>query len=207
MTLDLSALEALKDARPRKKSTTREWSPLTLDTLHPGTYLAADPSVTAFGLTLFEVSPEHRYAVHFAQSKEIPQTEHTSHEDLLQRVKSLEEWLHAYVAHWVNGTDWGHVRAVHEAPPMGRGKLIKPEISLLTSNVWRNATWGIERLPMVRRQDHAWLLCGNANAKTKKEYHTPLRALFPQIRGSELITNEATRDALSVAIFAAHRGY
>lgn len=207
MTLDLSALQAIKDRKPKRKSTAREWSPLQLDSLHAGTYLAADPSLTAFGLVLFEVTPEHECAVHLAQKKEIPQTEHTSHEDLLQRVKSLEEWLYAYVAQWVKSSDWGHVRAVHEAPPMGRGKLVKPEISLMTSYAWRNATWGIERLPMVRRQNHAWLLCGDGSVKDKRVYHAPLKELLSQVRGGEQITNEATRDAMSVALFAAHRGY
>lgn len=207
MTIDLSGLEALKDKKPKRKSTAREWAPLQLDSLHAGTYLAADPSLTAFGLVLFEVTPEHECAVHFAQKYGVEPTEVDGWEDLLRRVKSLEDWLYAYVAQWIKATDWGHVRVVHESPPIGHLKNSKFEISLMTSYAWRNATWGIERLPMVRRQDHAWLLCGNGNVKSKSAYHAPLRALLPQIRGGELITNEATRDALSVALYAAHRGF
>jgi len=59
-------------------------------------------------------------------------------------------------------------------------------------------------LPMMRRQDHCKLVCGNANAD-KRAHHAALKLLFPHIAGSELVTNEATRDALSVALATAQR--
>jgi hypothetical protein len=94
---------------------------------------------------------------------------------------------------------------VHESPPIGHGKLVNREIPLLASREYRRAAGGFPILPMIRRQDHAKLICGNSSA-SKKEHHAALRVYFPAIDGSETVTNEATRDALSVALAAAIRG-
>lgn len=205
MTLDLSGLENFAAKRPVKVKP--EWAPLLLEDLHPGTYLACDQSLRACGVVLFEVFADRdRWSVHMAQKFAVEPTEVTGWEDILRRVATLEVRLRFYVDQWIHAADWGEVRAVHEAPPIGHGKLSNPEISLITAYAYRRATEGLVMLPMVRRQDHARLICGKSDA-SKTEHHRALRALFVRITGSELVTNEATRDALSVALMAAKRGF
>lgn len=208
MTLDLSGLEALKNKRAAKSKP--EWSPLELSSLRTGTYLAADPSLTAFGLVLFEVDAEHRCAVHmtakFTTEAPLP-GDPQGHEDTLRRARQIYNALNAWLGEWVWPHDWGNVKAVHEAPPMGNLKHSKFEYSLITGFAFRQAVFPTELLPMVRRQDHARLICGNPDA-TKPFHHAALKDLFDEIRGAdELVTNEAHRDALSVALAAAKRGF
>jgi len=203
MTLDLSGLEKLKAKRPPKKKP--EWQPLDLNTLHAGTYLAADQSISAFGLVLFEVTPEGQYAVHMAQK--FSQSPYEGHEGLLRNVELLEAELASYIRQWVSSHDWGVVRAVHETPPVNKGRMARPEVSLLTAYAWRRVTSSLPRLPSVGRQHHCLLICGNGNAD-KKIHHAALKELCQhQVRGFELVTNEAHRDALSIALAAAKRGY
>lgn len=214
--LNTSALTALKDKKPTRK---KVWEPLRLSSLHPGTYLAADPSLTAFGLVLFEVAPEQRYAVHMAEVFKTEQGDVGGHEDTLTRALRMESQILVWLRTWVVDHDWGRIHPVHEAPPIGGLKHSKFEISLLTGLAFRSAlkqafahqgSLGTQRqviglLPMVRRQDHARLICGDPNAD-KKVHHGALKEHFDAIRGAdELITNEAKRDALSVSIFAAWR--
>jgi len=206
MTLDLTGLKGLKDKSGVKAAKAKpDWSPLDLTTLHPGTYLACDQSLGATGLVLFEVMPDRdRWSVHMTQK--IVGGEAHNWEETLTSAARLQALMMAWIDQWVAGTDWGTIRAVHEAPPTGGGRFLKPELSLVSAHAFRTAAGGFPLLPMVRRQDHARLICGNGNAK-KPVHHAALKLLFPQISGSELITNEAHRDALSVALTAAKRGF
>jgi hypothetical protein len=212
--MDLSALESLRGKRVAQKKP--EWQPLDLSTLQPGTYLAADPSLTAFGLVMFEVAPEQRYTVHMAQKFSTPAPSgKADHEDTLSRAETIQiliaHWLKSYVV----GHDWGNLKYVHEAPPIGGGKLMKPEVSLVTGLAFRMAIKEAylptgrmpTLLPMMYRREHCKLICGQPDAK-KPFHHAALKEHFDAIRGAdELITNEAHRDALSVALAAAHRGF
>jgi hypothetical protein len=202
--LDRSALVNLATHRAKKDKP--NWRPVDLATLHDGTYLAADPSLSGFGLVFFEVAQPHR-AVHFSKTFAVgPQSAVKGWEDVLTRARMLQDRIAAYLAQWVFSTDWGVVHAVHESPPIGHGKLVSPEIALIASYAFRQAVGDLPVLPMVRRQDHAKLVCGNPNA-TKQNHHRAVRGLLPAITGGEeWITNESHRDALSVAITAAHRG-
>lgn len=206
MSLDTSALQHLRDKPPTKaKAKKPDWEPLDLLDLHPGTYLACDQSLAACGLVLFEVMPERdHWAIHMAQKIVGGRTE--GWEETLQSSMRLQALIYAWVASWVHGTDWGTVRAVHEAPPTGGGRFLKPELSLVSAHAFRSATQGFPLLPMVRRQDHCKAICGNANAK-KPVHHAALKRYLPLISGGDLITNEAHRDALSVALTAAKRGF
>jgi hypothetical protein len=207
--IDLTGLQALRSGGETKAAKARAkkppWAPLDLTTLQPGTYLACDQSIKACGVVLFEVMPERdRWAVHMAQK--IVGGESANPAEALESAVRLHALIYSYVAQWVSGTDWGHVRAVHEHPPVGGGSIRHPESSYLGSLAFRLATAHIPLLPMVRKQDHALLICGNRYAD-KREHHAQLKLLFDRIDGSELVTNEAMRDALSIALFAAKRGY
>lgn len=205
MTLDLSALLGLKERKPPPSKP--EWKPLDLTALHPGTYVAADQSLDGFGLVVLEVFGQRLPpAVHLAQKIKVgPTADASGWEDILRRTATLGARLTLYIDTWVRATDWGEMRAVHEAPPIGGGKFVNPEISLITAREFRRACVGLPMLPMVRRQDHARLICGLPNAP-KPLHHKALKKLYPDIRGTELVTNEAHRDALSVGLYAAWRG-
>lgn len=200
--VNTAALLGLKTPVEKK---TASWSRLDLHSLHPGTYMAADPSFSAFGLVLFEVMPDRdEWCVHMAQTLATGKIDATGWEETYRRTEQLQARLAVYVQQWVVGVDWGTVYAVNEAPPIGGGKMNRPEASQFGGYAFRQATQSMHRLPMVRKQDHAYLLCGDRNA-SKSVHHAQLKAHLPMIRGGELITNEALRDALSVAMCAAHR--
>jgi hypothetical protein len=202
--LQTAGLVELASRRSRKPRPTRQR--LDLAALQHGSYLAADPSLSGFGLVLLEVAGSG-VAVHLSQTFAVPPSEeHSGWEDILVRVEALQAKLVAYLDQWVARTDWGQIRVVHEAPPIGHGKLLNPEIPLLASREFRRATAAYPMLAMVRRQDHARLVCGNPNA-TKIEHHRALKGFYPALRGAEIVTNAATRDALSVGLYAAQRGF
>jgi hypothetical protein len=202
--LNTAALVDLAERRQRKTApATRS---LDFADLHEGTWLAADPSLTGFGLVVLQVrQAQRRYTVLAAGKLTVSPTTATGWEDILQRATIMRSMLQSFFTQhaWLART--ADLRVVHEAPPIGHGKLINPEIALLTSYVFRDTAPLGQKMPMVRRQDHAKLICGNANAK-KPVHHKALKALFPHLTDTRLVTNEATRDALSVAIYAAHRG-
>jgi hypothetical protein len=205
---DTTALRALKGDPSGRKTRKPEWTPLDLQTLHPGVYLAADPSLTATGLVLFQVTPELKSYVHIAQ-KLGAESGDKGWETTLTQATQLKAQLDHWINHWVGELygRWELIHAVHEAPPSGGGKIMRPESSALGGFAFRLATIGMHRLPMVQRQTHAKLICGNGNA-IKRVEHESLKGLLPLIPGSEeFVTNEATRDALCVALTAAHRGY
>lgn len=197
--LDLSGLKSVKAKTKAKPA----WEPLQLQSLHRGIWLAADPSLGAFGLVLFEVNADGP-VVQMAQTFKT-EPEATGHEDTLARAEIMEIQLRLWSQTYLLNRDWGPVQLVHEAPPVGGGKMYSPEVSLLSGYAFRRAFREYPRVSMVRPQDHCRLICGNANAK-KPEHHRELKVLFPRITGAgEWITNEGTRDALSVALAAAAR--
>jgi hypothetical protein len=193
----VDAVETKKRARVKP-----EWQPLNLEDLKPGKYLACDQSLAATGLVMLWVTDEHK--VYLQGAGRISTSQGTSGwEMVLQSALSLEGLMAAWIR--ANEPEYTSYWAVHEAPPVGGGRFLKPELSLVSALAFRMAVGPmVSMLPMVRRQDHAKLICGNGNA-SKTEHHAALKELFPQIVGSDMVTNEATRDALSVGLMAAHR--
>jgi len=182
------------------------WKALDLSTLPGGTWLAADPSISAFGMVLFNIrngqveileattlktdpTPAGGWASNFSRGLRI--------EDQVFNV--LEEWCDAY-------SIYSLATAVHEAPPAGGGTIMRPESTILGGFAFQSACSDlhIQMDDLVTPQAHKSLLCGNHIAK-KQEHHNAIRNLLPQIFESRLITNEATRDALSIGLYAAHR--
>lgn len=224
--IDTSGLQAVKSGRKAKEKP--EWAPFDFELLHEGMYLACDQSYTASGLVELYVWPDRvevMQAIRIA-TDEIPEvsgweSDYRRADDLQQQIL---RWMHKHRVmlpiSWSSsdGRSWkppsGLVAYVHEAPPIGGGKFVHPEVSLLSGYAFRMAmrelthhnNWSMSPLPMIRAQDHKNLICGNANAD-KRVHHAALKKHFiPRIVGSEMITNEATRDALSIALTAAYRG-
>lgn len=69
---------------------------------------------------------------------------------------------------------------VHERPPVGGGRMVRPESSIMSAVAWRNAA-KLCKVPtlMVARQKAAKLLTGNGNAK-KAVVQSATRALLAE---------------------------
>lgn len=209
MSADNLALQAIAElgteAGRRKAAKAKEvWSPLDFNRLRDGRYVACDPSLGATGIVMVRII-EHSPMVVFSAT--VASTYGTSGwENVLQSAAELQERL----SRWLITNVWDDIPwlAVHEAPPTGGGKFLKPELSLIAGYAFRRAvdhSGNGSMLPMVRPQDHKRLICGNANAD-KKTHHKALKELFPRISGAaEMVTNEGQRDALSIALTAATR--
>ena len=94
----------------------------------------------------------------------------------------------------------------HESPP-NPGQVKGGGVgSLMAAQSVRNAAALMGRpIEMLGAQPGKRLVCGNANA-SKPEAHAALKLhCFPWIEGSERVTNEATRDALIVALLWLYR--
>lgn len=107
----------------------------------------------------------------------------------------VHAWLHVE----------GPLELVHEAPPpTGVARMRSPESSLLAALSFRIAggnSTGVLFGDMVSAQAHKHFVCGNRNAD-KAEHHRALKQLAVDlgIEGFDLVKNEATRDAISVAL-------
>jgi hypothetical protein len=182
----------------------KSWHPLKLEELPNCRYLAADPSLSAFGLVFIEVHEGQVY-VQEAEKLSTVQTEAGGWESNFRRAEELYQLLNAIINRWIG--DWGTgLFAVHEAPPAGGGMVQRPESSILGGREFRRVCTEF-LLPidkLVTPQSHKKLICGNHIA-SKKQHHDAVRELLPKIHDSRLISNEALRDTLSVALYAAHR--
>ncbi len=186
-----------------KLSRKKPWFPLELATLPNCRYIACDPSITALGLVFLEVHDGEVYILG-AEKLSAASTGKVGWEDTFERAKAMESLVGAVLTDWLH--DYGDARAVNESPPIGTGPMMRIEATILTGyGFGRQAErLGATLESMVMPRSHKWLLCGNA-AATKIQHHAEIRKLLPDIIDGKMITNEATRDALSVALFAADR--
>lgn len=186
------------------------WTPLDLGSLPDCSIIACDPSLTALGLIWLEVV-DGTVFIHGAEKlSTAPTGDRKGWEDTFYRAGLMEALIAALVDTWFEeedaNIDLEFLFGVHEAPPAGGGALVRTESSILTGYAFRSVMleneFELDRT--VTPQSHKKLLCGNHIA-SKQEHHVAIKALLPKIRGSELITNEATRDALSIGLYAAWR--
>jgi hypothetical protein len=145
-------------------------------------------------------------AVRGAEKLSTAPTSRRGWEDTFYRAELMEALLAALVSNWCEFEGSADLVAVHEAPPAGGGDFTRIESTILTGYGFRSVMSEneIEVLKTVTPQAHKKLLCGNHLA-SKKEHHEAVKKLLPKIRNSVLISNEATRDALSIALYAAWR--
>jgi hypothetical protein len=181
----------------------KAWHPLRLEELPNCRYLAADPSLAAFGLVFIEIHEGQVY-IQEAEKLSTTQTDAGGWESNFQRAEELYDLLSATIDAWLDA--WGMMYAVHEAPPVGGGVVQRTESSILGGREFRRVC-GELVIPidkLVTPQSHKKLICGNHIA-SKKQHHDAIRELLPKIHDSRLISNEALRDALSVGLHAAYR--
>jgi hypothetical protein len=197
------SLTKLQEFKNPKKSRTPEWTPLTISQFRSGKVLAFDQSlrgcsVVAMSAKTGTYSGHHTLNVFAVKTFKTNEVEADGHEGTLQQYVALEMKIAQWMTQQNFSTDW---QVVHETPPVGGGLMARPESSLLAAAAVRTATRGYCLRPMIGRQKHAKLICGNGNAK-KTEHHAALKqsAIDLNISGFEKVTNEGLRDACSIAL-------
>lgn len=192
MSLDFTALGDLARQSPGK--TKAGWQPLTRDDLGYGQVLAFDQSLTATGWVLLGHDLD-RLVVHHA-GRWAAVTEGSDVATSLSRGTQVYSRARMTFEHYRNVCD----AFVHESPPNPAAVKGGGYSSLLAAQSLRDAAFasGIT-MEMLGAQPGKKLVCGNANAD-KKTAHAALKACYPWIEGAEKVTNEATRDALIVAL-------
>lgn len=182
----------------------RQWFPLDLNALPNCRIIACDPSFSAMGIVFLEVY-DGQVTVNGAEKLATEPTAEGGWESNFARAEELYGRISYIFSEWLE--DWGAgTIAVHESPPSGGGNLMRIESSILGGREFRRAAtqWSVPIGKLVTPQSHKKLLCGNHIAK-KPEHHAAIKLLLPDILDSKVITNEALRDALSIALYAAHR--
>ena len=187
-----------------------EWSDFRLPRLPQVRWVVAvDQSLSACGAVLVGGSRGEgghpSFVVEQAWKMAIETPEGTKgFEASLRRATALAGRFKDFLVHaWLHVD--GLLELVHEAPPpTGVARMRSPESSLLAALAFRIAgenSTGVLFGDMVAAQAHKYFICGNRNAD-KAEHHTALKQLGVDlgIENFDLIKNEATRDALSIAL-------
>ena len=180
------------------------WGRLDLTTLPNSRWIACDPSLTATGLVYLEINDGTVTVLDAEKLSTVPVAK--GWEDTFIRAELIEKQIVSTLSSWL--FDWGRgdIRAIHESPPTGGGTLVRTESTILTGYAFRNAVQVHDLTidKMATPQAHKKLVCGNGRA-TKQEHHAELKLLLSDILDGNLITNEAHRDALSIALYGAWR--
>lgn len=210
--MDTAALEALAGRwKPKAKA---EWMPPTSKSFGLPSYpdtprgvLAIDQSlngcaavllgaVRIAGKAVIEVNMVRKFNTGIS-------TGVGGYEESLQRAEELYLRLAEWIAQ-IKLFSAAPIQVVHEQPPIGGGRIVRPESSLLASFAVRRATFacGYPVMKMVAPQSHKFFTCGDRKAD-KKKHHAALKVLAARlgIAGMDLITNEDLRDALSIGLF------
>ncbi len=189
--LDFSGLGDLAKGTVKAKG---EWEPLTLTRLAPGHVLALDQSLTATGWVYLRVEGGNCFVANAGKFG-------GGFDDLTRGVEQdLQRGNLIYDKNQA-GVMASDLRYVHESPPHAGNVKGGGTSSLMAAQSVRNAASNVGvGITMLGAQPAKRLICGNANAR-KPEAHAALKQhCFPWIFGVDLVTNEATRDALMLAL-------
>jgi hypothetical protein len=204
--------EALESFSAKKAPSKTAWHPPEITDFqyrYARTVMAFDPSLRACGavaLTITSVRGMPIIAVH--AGKKFVTADHAmgGFEESLRKTLELSEQIGPWILNEMRGFHLAGIEFVHEGPPVGGGKLIRPEAALLGGAALRFALTPLNLTvePMIQPQTHKRLWCGPRSKNqtiTKKEHHDAMMARAQElgVLGLDKITNEATRDAFSVA--------
>lgn len=191
--------ESLKEFRdPSQKARKPAWEGPGRDDFAYRTLIAFDPSLSATGVIVLS-STRNGLTVLEAYKFPNPETGALGNEDNFRKAMVLTGNVTAWRRNCL--TDVTNLDFVHEAPPIGGGRVRAPESALLAGLAIRQSMWHHTCLGMISPASHKNYICGNSKAD-KKEHHAALAEVAEhlQIQNYELITNEAKRDALSIAL-------
>jgi hypothetical protein len=192
--------ESLKQFRdPTQKTRKPVWRPPQWTDFRAGSVIAFDPSLSATGVVALSFDPDRGFWVHAARKLPNPDVDATGNEGNFRKALVLTEAVNQWRAYLPEAAQWPFV---HEAPPVGGGRIRAPESALLASLAIRQAMLGSECLPMVTPAAHKHFICGNSKAD-KRAHHMALdNFVADDWDHFRQVTNEATRDALSIALYA-----
>jgi hypothetical protein len=201
--LDFSGLTDLAEAGP--KSAPKAWTPLIPEVLGFGTVLCFDQSLTATGALILRHTPSEGVVV---LRSEKWSTDWEGKEVIISLRRGIDVYRHTKRtiedARRI-GAPFDSV--AHESPPNPAAVKGGGYASLLAAQ----ALWcaceemGIGEPEMLGAQPAKKIICGNGNAK-KAEAHKALRnTVLPWVGNSNLVTNEAQRDALMVGLLWLYR--
>lgn len=192
---DFSGLKDIAKAGPTGP---KGWEPLRAETLGYGTGLCLDQSLTATGMVIIQhVFPASAPTV-IRSAKWSTEHEGKGVLTALRRGIDVYRMMKATLRDLPVPIDW----VAHESPPNPSAMKNTDTSSLQASQ----ALWcamdelGLGEPEMIGSQPGKKLVCGNGNAK-KPEAHKALKEdVLPWIVNSQVITNEAHRDALMVGL-------
>jgi hypothetical protein len=189
-----------EDSTPRVKA----WEPMQRERLSHGRVLAFDPSLSATGVVALTHYADGLRVLGSWTLKSAISDALVGWDKIYAQGEDLAKQFVAKMA--MQGPDW---YVVHEAPPLGGGRINAPESAILAGAAVRYAaaTAGLVLLPSISPRAHKKATVGNANVD-KKAHHQMLRDHLLRLRidGTDMITNESQRDAISVALTAFWRG-
>lgn len=204
--------EALESFGAKKAPSKAAWRPPEITDFQyrwARTVMAFDPSLRACGavaLTLASVRGVPTIMVLAAKKFSLVDHEMGGFEESLRKTLELAEQVGPWILTEMRGNHVAGIEFVHEGPPVGGGKVIRPEAALLGGAAVRFALapMNLTVEPMIQPQTHKRLWCGprpKNQTITKKEHHDTMMARAGElgVLGLDKITNEATRDAFSVA--------
>lgn len=195
MSLDFSGLGDL--ARKTPEQVKIGWQPPTIDDFGYGTVLAFDQSLTATGCIVVE----HTYPRGIIVQSAAKWSTKYDGKDVLTSLKRGVEVFEQARSILRVAKDIGVNAIVHESPPNPAAVKGGGYSSLLAAQALHCAAWdrGMP-IEMLGAQPAKKLVCGKGTAD-KTTAHAALKIhVLPWIVNSQQVTNEATRDALMVAL-------
>lgn len=200
MSPDFSGLSDL--AKAPERAVKGAWEPLRQSDLGEGMVLAFDQSLTATGWVTVSSGPGLTVVTGAGKIKDLPGDLENSIETMLRRGVNIFEQAVAIID---PALGQGYELA-HESPPNPAQVKGGGYGSLMAAQSVRNAASVFNKpIVMLGAQPAKKLICGSTKAE-KKDAHAALKLhCFPWIAGSDQVTNEATRDALMVALLWLYR--
>ncbi len=212
--MNTDALESFAAGRPAR--TKAEWAPPTMADFVLGDCLgrqvfAFDPSLSGCAgvfLSLFETIDGTR-VIRVNAAHKFATSDHGAggYEESLRKALDLSAQVEEWIFDEMRGYSSHSCEFVHEGPPVGGGKVIRPEAALLGGAAVRFALDRRARrcAAMIQPQTHKAFVCGPEARKRgfdKKAHHAVLMpwAASLGVTGLELVTNADLRDALSVGL-------
>jgi len=176
-----------------------EWTAPTRADLGQGCILAFDPSLGATGFVALEHTQGLLRVVDAQTIKGDAPEMCTGWERVFQQALTLGAKLRSLLEPY-SRLSWS---VVHESPPVGGGKIKSIESTVLAGQSLRFATecLGFAMMPMVSSVQHKYATVGRSHLD-KPTHHQLLKPILEALALDNLsyITNEAKRDAISVAL-------
>lgn len=194
--LDFTGLGDLAKGTVKAKA---DWQPLTLDDLGLGKILFFDQSLTASGWV--KVTRDERGCRVDAAGVIKEVKEHDAMKRGVERDLSRGVTVFEVAFMLIENAISDDYEVAHESPPHAGNVTGGGTSSLMAAQAVRCAA-ALAQTPIeaLGAQPAKTLVCGSSKAK-KPEAHAALKAhCFPWIEGVDMVTNEATRDALMGAL-------